>query len=184
MPLDRIKVIIIGQDPYPIPNVATGLAFGVSNDVEDKDIPPSLKIIQAELALNYYNDPTYSIKDKSLESWEAQGVLLLNASLTCDHYSPEGVEYLFKPGSHSNFWRTALMEPFIQWLDIVLDDVVFVFLGRKAQYYSNFVKCNSQLSTYHPVADYRIGKQLFVGSLIFNKINEILNEKKKETIKW
>lgn len=179
----NFKVIIVGQDPYPIPGVATGLAFAVENETT---VPPSLQIIQTELAVNYYNDITWYLKDTSLKHWEEQGVILLNASLTCDEYHPEGPEYLFKEGSHSNLWRTILMEDLFKWLNECFDEIVFVFMGRKAQYYSKFITNASHkvLTTVHPVADFRTGNNVFIGSKIFNKINTELKNYGEKEISW
>lgn len=173
-----VRVVIVGQDPYPQPGVATGLAFGVENG---KPMQPSLQVIQAELALSYYNDITFHIEDTSLESWKNQGVLLLNASLTCEAFKPEPESHLFIKGSHSYLWRVCLMEDLFAYMDEIFNDVVFVFMGNKAQYYNKFItKKNMVLNVIHPVADYRTGVQKFIGSQIFNRIDENLKSK----IKW
>lgn len=179
----KVKVIIVGQDPYPIPGVAMENAFGVEND---QKVPPSLQIIQTELAISYYNDITWYLSDTSLRHWQNQGVLLINASLTCDAYKPEGVEQLFIENSHSYLWRVALMENLFKWLNEYFGKIVFVFMGKKAHYYSQYITnpSHSVLRTVHPVADFRTGTNMFVGSKIFNNINNELVKHGKEQITW
>lgn len=183
MRLEDVKVVIVGQDPYPQPGVATGLAFAVHPDAPSQ---PSLDVIIDELSLHTYYDITFGIEelDRTLVQWKEQGVLLMNASLTCDQFSPEGLNRLFENGSHSNYWRELLMEDLFKELNNRLDSVVFVFMGQKAQYYNKYITVNKNfiINTYHPVADYRIGNQKFVGSNVFNQINEYLKEKDK--IQW
>jgi uracil-DNA glycosylase len=179
-------VIIVGQDPYPIKGVATGLAFAVNEDIEE--IPPSLQIMLDELALNYYHDITFDREniDVTLNHWKDQGVLLLNASLTCDVLSPEGVNKLFEKGSHSNYWREILMEKLFFELNNELNECVFVFMGQKAQYYNKYIDPEKHcvINVVHPVSDHRSGNENFRGSKVFNRINDYLTSKNKEEIKW
>jgi len=91
-PLDRVKVVILGQDPYHGPGQAHGLAFSVPDGVRT---PPSLVNIYKELASDLGIEPSRS---GNLERWAKQGVLLLNNSLTVE----EG-----RAGSHQNLgWET------------------------------------------------------------------------------
>jgi uracil-DNA glycosylase len=86
-PPDEVRAVILGQDPYPNPKYATGLAFSVPEDL-DGPLPPSLRRIRAELqADRSVTVPAHG----SLEAWTRHGVLLLNTTLTVD----EGVS-----GSH------------------------------------------------------------------------------------
>ncbi|MDE5757176.1 MAG: uracil-DNA glycosylase, partial [Allobaculum sp.] len=85
-PMDQVKVVILGQDPYHGPNQAQGLAFSVP---ATQKIPPSLQNIYKELELEY-QQPIYRTGD--LQDWAKQGVLLLNTSLSVE----QG-----KPNSHS-----------------------------------------------------------------------------------
>lgn len=183
MRVKNIKVVIVGQDPYPQPGVATGLAFAISDGAP---LQPSLAIIQSELALNYYNDISWGIQDKTLVHWEDQGVLLLNASLSCAAYTPESADCLFIQGKHSYLWRIALMENLFKWMSENLKNVVFIFMGRKAQYYNNFINVNrhTTINTFHPVADHRTGMQMFIGSKCFNNANDALQKYEKEQIEW
>ena len=106
------KVVIIGQDPYHGENQATGLCFGVNNDVKN---PPSLKNIEKELIKDYNK----KITDSTLEKWAKQNILMLNISLTV---------LKKKPGSYIKCWR-----PFtyfiLHYITEHCRDVVFVVWG-------------------------------------------------------
>ena len=86
--IHEVKVVIIGQDPYHGPNQATGLCFGINENVP---IPPSLKNIIKELK----NDLNISLTNNSLENWAQQNILMLNASLSV-------IEK--KPNSQATLW--------------------------------------------------------------------------------
>ena len=125
-PLHNLKVIIIGQDPYPdihrgIPT-ATGIAFGNSKETSEENYSPSLDVLKESVI--DYTIPHGSITfDPSLEKWEKQGVLMLNSALSC---------FAGKPGSHALMWR-----PFIKTLltNLSLYDsgIVYVLMGSDAQ---------------------------------------------------
>jgi len=169
---DLIKCVIVGQEPYPQPGIATGLAFGCNDTIQ-----PSLNIILRELIKEYpFMDDTFDI---SLEQWEKQGVLLLNSSLSCEQ---------FKPGSHSKLW-----EPFMTGLFEILDDfkltrestnsLVFVFLGKQAQLFEALVSeaFHYKIMRYHPAAETH-GSCRFEG--FFGEVNKCLIQSNQETIGW
>jgi len=169
---DKIKVIICGQDPFPQPGIATGLAFACESKFQ-----PSLSIILRELLLEY--EVTDDIFDGSLYQWEQQGVLLLNSSLSCEEW---------KAGSHSKIW-----EEFISCLLDVLNDfkitrgdmtsLVFVFVGRQAQLYQDIIseKLHYKLLRYHPAAETH-GSNKFTG--FFKEVNKCLEESGQSQINW
>ena len=117
-PFDDVKVIILGQDPYPTAGHANGLAFSVNSCVEP--IPKSLKNIFKELESDLSIHKTCG----SLISWARQGVLLLNTVLTVN----EG-----DAGSHAGKgWETLTFEA-IQRLSDDRENLVFILWGKKAQ---------------------------------------------------
>ncbi len=188
--IDDVNVVIVGQDPYPIPGIATGLAFGVE---PNERLQPSLEIIYNELIFNYSEDITLGTDpsdtkmyfDKTLQHWKKQGVLLMNAALTCKEYCPEGENMLNTVGSHSYYWKKVLMENlFINLNEALREKTVFVFMGKKAQYYSKFITNCPVINVIHPVADYRTGVNKFQGSGIFKEINEQLKKLDKNPIKF
>lgn len=179
------NVVIVGQDPYPIPGIATGIAFGVDYNTPENNIPPSLRVIMDEVALTVRHDITLDENtfDITLNSWINQGVLLINSSLTCDPYKPEGPEELFRKGSHSHYWREMLMEDLFKYLD-GSGRIVFSFWGKKAQYYSKFIINNPVINVPHPVSDKYNNTLMFRGSNIFNNINAQLKLWEDPEKKW
>jgi len=171
---DLIKVVIVGQDPYPTPGIATGLAFACEGKFQ-----PSLNILIRELEQEY-NDPTiHETFDGTLTKWEEQGVMLLNSSLSCEQ---------FKPGSHFHYWSD-----FITGLIKILNEfkitrtemtsLVFVFLGRQAQLFQNEVsdKLHYKILRYHPIAE-EYGDKKFIG--FYKEVNKFLEESNQNQINW
>ena len=172
---DNIKVVILGQDPYPEPGVATGLAFGVNNGSK---VQPSLNIMLRELQLEY---PEFMIDtfDTSLESWANQGVLLLNTALSCKQFTPK---------SHTVIWH-----PFMSALISILNDfkitrkeqssLVFVFLGQEASKFKDNVSdtWHYKITRYHPVAE-SYGNHRFTG--FYKEANQYLNNAIGQNIQW
>src|SRR5687768_16007765 len=94
MPLQDIKVVVLGQDPYPKKGQANGLAFAVNHDVKS---PFSLETIRKELILENITPSHYtSFNWRTLEHWHEQGVFLLNTALTV---KPG------EPNSHTQYWE-------------------------------------------------------------------------------
>ncbi len=116
-PLDQIKVVILGQDPYHCPNQGTGLAFSVNKGVR---IPPSLKNIFKEAMIDVGIDPP---KHGNLESWAEQGVLLLNTVLTVRRG---------QPNSHSKKGWEDFTDEIVRILNDRDDTLVFLLWGRPA----------------------------------------------------
>ena len=117
-PFAKVKVIILGQDPYHGPGQAHGLSFSVRPNITP---PPSLANIYREMASDLgLARPTHG----NLEAWARQGVLLLNSSLTVE----DG-----RPGSHSGKGWEGFTDAAIAALNAARDNLVFILWGRKAQ---------------------------------------------------
>ena len=164
-PLESVKVVILGQDPYH-DGSATGLAF--AND--GGRVSPSLNnIIQA-----VRNDFGAVSVDKSLESWAKQGVLLLNTALTVE----KG-----KAGSHINMWMPFTRD-IITRLSVEKPDLIWVLWGKKAQEYEKHIMYpagHTILKAPHPAAEsYSGGKAGFFTCGHFKKINDKL----EQPIQW
>ncbi len=184
-PYDKLKVVIIGQDPYPgIVNgkpEANGLAFGYSprND-EDVYIPQSLKVILREIEKDIYkNDNDASLLyNTSLINWAKQGVLLLNTALTTQmHY----------PGMHTAIWKEFIYNV-INIINNNNPGTIFMLWGEEAKALKPLLfKTHHVLETYHPAAEfYSRGKVSFVGCGHFSEANKILeqNNGKEARIIW
>jgi len=167
-----IRVIILGQGPYPQPNVATGIAYG--NVITSPELSPSLSIImdeliETELITNEFN----FFQNIDLLHWCEQGVLLLNTSLTTR---------LNQPGAHKKLWK-----PFMEKLLVQLDkeNLIVVMTGNQAQAHSHcFTKAKHKIKVAHPAADTFNNNRKFRGSKVFLKINNALQEMKMSVINW
>jgi uracil-DNA glycosylase len=169
-PRDKVKVVIIGQDPYPNKKHAMGLAFSVPEDTHP--IPPSLQNIIKEL----YDDVGVDRKWPLLTDWAKQGVLLLNASLTVE----EG-----KPNSHAYIGWHELAKEVIETVSSEQEGVVFVMWGNYAQNYARFIKNYDKhmvLMSSHPSP--LSANRGFFGSKPFSKINFYLESVGKSPIRW
>ncbi|MGE3611338.1 MAG: uracil-DNA glycosylase [Bacteriovoracaceae bacterium] len=167
-PIENVKVVIIGQDPYHGPGQAHGLCFSVQKGIK---IPPSLVNIFKEL----HDDVGVKIPNHGcLESWAKQGVLLLNTVLTVE----DG-----KAGSHHQKGWENFTDKIIEILN-AKNNVVFILWGSPAQKKASSVdpKKHLVLSSVHPspLSSYRG----FFGSKPFSKTNEYLKKHELEEINW
>lgn len=121
-PLDQVKVVIIGQDPYHGPRQAHGLCFSVRSGVE---LPPSLVNIFKEIEAEFPEDPRrFDGRRGCLESWARQGVLLLNAVLTVERG---------RAGSHQGRGWETFTDAVVNVLNEQRDNLVFMLWGSYAQ---------------------------------------------------
>lgn len=163
-PLDKVKVVLIGQDPYHTPGYACGLAFSVNDGVE---IPKSLvnifKEINLELGINIPNTG-------NLSKWAENGVLLLNRILTVE----KGV-----PLSHKNKGWETLTNNILKCLNMQNQKIVFLLFGKVAEELKIYLNNPNHLVlvTSHPspLGAYKG----FFGSGVFKKTIEYLGEEKE-----
>lgn len=169
-PYKDLKVVMVGQDPYPHINVADGIAFSCSNLGV---VQPSLKYMFKEIENTVYSDG-YKW-DPDLKRWSNQGVLLLNSSLTTT---------IGKVGQHYAIWQ-----PFIAFLFDLLShqypNLVYVFMGKKAQEYMDYVSDTSvKIITSHPASAAHQQAEQWNSNDMFNKVNQKLIEQNLKTIVW
>ena len=167
-PFDKVKVVILGQDPYHGAGQAHGLCFSVNKEVT---IPPSLKNIYKEL----HTDLGCSIPDHgNLESWTEQGVLLLNATLTVRQGQPT---------SHAGKGWETFTDRVIQELNDQREGIVFLLWGRYAQDKGAIIDTNKHyvLKSAHPSP---FSATKFFGCRHFSKTNQILEFAGNEPIEW
>ena len=172
-PFDKVKVVILGQDPYHEPGQAQGLAFYVPPDIQT---PPSLINIAKELADDFpplIPHPSSPIPD--LLSWTDQGVLLLNATLTVAAH---------RAGSHQNRGWETFTDAVVRALAEQREHLVFILWGSYAQRKGAFVDRSRHcvLCSAHPspLSAYRG----FFGSKPFSKANAYLKANGIGEIKW
>ncbi|MEU2251757.1 uracil-DNA glycosylase [Nocardia xishanensis] len=169
-PFDKVRVLIVGQDPYPTPGHAMGLSFSVAPDVSP--VPRSLANIFAELHKDL-GHPTPSCGD--LSPWSDQGVLLLNRVLTV---SPG------QPASHRGKGWEAVTEQAIRALVARDEPLVAILWGRDA---STLKPLLSQaevpyIESAHPSP--LSASRGFFGSRPFSRVNELLDELGAEPVDW
>lgn len=174
-PLDKVKVIMIGQDPYPYPLVADGLAFSCGNLNKAE---ASLRYIKGaiEITVPFENKEVVDENtENDLVRWSKQGVLLLNSALTTE---------IGKIGKHVTQWK-PFMEYLIDMLNWKESGLVWVFMGKQAQAFESLVGDQHKIfTTTHPAYAAYIKSPIWDCNDVFNKINKQLIEYKKETIKW
>jgi uracil-DNA glycosylase len=168
-PFDKVRVVIIGQDPYHDINQAHGLCFSVQDGVK---IPPSLDNIYKEL----HRDLGKPIpKTGNLTCWAEQGVLLLNATLTVEAH---------KAGSHQGKGWEELTDAAIQALNQKREKIVFMLWGSYAQRKGKYIDRRKHLvlEAVHPspLSAYRG----FIGCGHFSQANNYLQKNGQSPINW
>jgi uracil-DNA glycosylase len=168
-PLDRVKVVIIGQDPYHGPGQAHGLCFSVPEGIK---LPPSLQNIFKEIADDIGTPPPAS---GDLTRWAKQGVLLLNATLTVRAHTP---------GSHQNKGWEQFTDAVIKFVSDYRDNIVFLLWGRYAQNKEELIDSTKHLilKAAHPSPF--SARNGFFGCKHFSKTNQWLEEHGIQKIEW
>ncbi len=167
-PIDKIKAVILGQDPYHGPGEAMGLCFSVPFGIP---VPPSLQNIYKELNREFgFPIPNHG----DLSKWAREGVLLLNASLTVEHKSPN---------SHKNIGWHTFTDHVIQKLSENKEHLVFMLWGNFAKSKKELIHSQKHLilESAHP-SPLAGGK--FQGNQHFLKANEYLISHNITAIDW
>ena len=172
-PVKELKVIMIGQDPYPHFGVADGLAFSCSNTMKPQ---PSLQKIFEAIDFCLYNAEEPPTHNPDLTRWANQGVLLLNSALTCE---------IDKVGSHYGVWKDFIAYT-MDILNFTDSGLIFVLMGKQAQELEGLIGDHHYIiKTTHPAyASYT--KQRWDCNNLFNEINKIINGRNGSEfeIKW
>ncbi|MFN8301451.1 MAG: uracil-DNA glycosylase [Saprospiraceae bacterium] len=167
-PFDKVKVVILGQDPYHNPGEAMGLCFSVPKGVR---VPPSLvniyKEINADLGLPIPNHG-------DLTAWADQGVLLLNAMLTVEAN---------QPASHQKIGWQTFTDAVIRRISDQKDGIVFLLWGRFAQGKKALIDemRHYVLEAAHPSP---LAGNAFSGCRHFSRTNELLEKQGKTPVDW
>lgn len=169
---EDLKVVMIGQDPYPQKGVATGILFGNPPNTPEERISPSLKVIR-EAVLNP-EVPKGPVRfDISMESWAHQGVLMINSALTVE---------MNRIGSHVMYWREFLCKLLIN-LSRYSPGLIYVLYGNQAKTFRPYINQNNKVfEVPHPAYFARIGQRF--KTTLFDDINVILREKNNTQINW
>lgn len=169
-PFDKVKVVILGQDPYHGEKQAHGLSFSVNKGIK---IPPSLRNIYKELETDIPGFTTPNHGD--LSQWAAEGVLLLNATLTVRAH---------QPGSHQGKGWEAFTDQAINKLSKDREGLVFILWGKYAQQKELLIDGEKHLILKAPHPSPFSSYTGFFGSSPFSKTNAYLISKNKKPVNW
>ena len=175
IPVDQVKVLILGQDPYPQKGVATGRAFevGILKSWEEKFNNVSLKNIVRAIYYTYkkqylkYSEIKKEIglffqlksPDQLFVSWEKQGALLLNTSFTCK---------VGKPNSHEKLWK-PFTNQLLKYIVEKNQNIIWFIGGNNAKSIINGITIQHKLESMHPMMCYN--KEGRDDDFLFGKIN-------------
>ncbi len=167
-PFNKVKIVLLGQDPYHNYNQANGLCFSVPDGIQ---FPPSLQNIFKEL----YDDLGIHRTKGDLIDWAQQGIFLLNATLTVRAHNA---------GSHQNKGWETFTDEVIKQISSQKEKIIFILWGSFAQRKKLLIDTSKHyiIEAVHPspLSAYRG----FFGSKPFSKINKILSENNQEIIHW
>jgi ATP-dependent DNA helicase PIF1 len=172
-PLESIRVVILGQDPYPTPGHAHGLAFSVQPDI--RPLPRSLTNIYKELHSDLGITPR---SNGSLVSWSQQGVFLLNTVLTVEAHAAQ---------SHAKIGWEEITDQIIRSIAAQTKNVVFVLWGKSAQVKKKLLAMYLDMNQHrvfesaHPSP---LSVKKFFGTRPFSTVNRWLEEMGKAPIDW
>lgn len=159
------RVIIVGQDPYPDPKLATGYAFAIP---VDQKIPPTLRNISREFKSDIGKDiPT------DLSAWASKGVLLLNRVLTCQ---------TGKSLSHEKIGWQCITDAVISAVVSQNSKTVGILWGNYAKQVAPLFSAKQLISSVHPSG--LSAHRGFFGSKPFSKTNELLTKSNQKPIEW
>ncbi|WP_455231929.1 uracil-DNA glycosylase [Geopseudomonas aromaticivorans] len=168
-PLERVKVVIIGQDPYHGPGQAHGLCFSVQPGVP---VPPSLQNIFKELKRDLNIDPP---NHGCLQHWAEQGVLLLNTSLTVE----QG-----KAGSHASAGWQPFTDKVIEVVSRERPHLVFLLWGAHAQSKERLIDPTKHLILRSPHPSPLSAHRGFIGNGHFGRTNKFLEQHGLAPVAW
>ena len=168
-PLDQVRVVILGQDPYHGPHQAHGLCFSVRPGIP---APPSLQNIYKELAQDVDVTP---VPHGFLETWARQGVLLLNSVLTVEQGNA---------GAHRGQGWETFTDRAIQVVNEQCEGVVFLLWGSYAQKKAAFVDRQKHLVLHAPHPSPLSAHRGFFGQRHFSQANAFLSARGRQGIDW
>ncbi|MCW8107006.1 uracil-DNA glycosylase [Alteromonas ponticola] len=169
-PLEKVKVVILGQDPYHGPGQAHGLSFSVRDGIA---LPPSLRNIFKELQADI---PDFSVPlSGNLTAWAQQGVLLLNTVLTVE----QGMAH-----SHAKLGWQQFTDKVIQVLNTHTSNTVFMLWGSYAQKKGERIDPVRHLVLRAPHPSPLSAHRGFLGCKHFSQANAYLRSHGKEPVKW
>ena len=179
-PFDKVKVVILGQDPYHTPKVADGLAFST---LPGNRVPPSLQNMYKEIISEFDEFKTQKypyLKDPDLTRWAEQGVLLLNTTLTVREA---------EANSHSKYGWSKFTDQVIEIIAAQKENVVFILWGANARKKEAIINSLSNQGNNHLVLESAHPSPLsahngFFGNGHFKECNQFLKANGLAEIQW
>jgi uracil-DNA glycosylase len=170
-PYDELKVVVVGQDPYPSINIADGIAFSCSKTMK---LQPSLKFMLDEVNRTVYNGE-YISNSPDLTRWANQGILMLNTALTTQ---------INKVGVHYNIWK-----PFLNYLFDFLSNynngLVYIYMGKEASTWADSLNDNCyKLFCAHPASAIYNKFRSWDSKDVFPTAQKIVQENYNYSIIW
>ena len=170
-PYEELKVVIVGQDPYPQLGVADGIAFSCSKTMKEES---NLTYIFGAIEDTVYPGEGHSW-DPDLKRWSNQGILMLNTALTVE---------IGKIGSHYHIWKPFTIYLF-DMLNTSNNGLVYVYMGKKAQEWIDDVNENNyKLTCSHPASAAYTGSNKWNCDDVFNKTSKIIKENYNFDLIW
>lgn len=170
-PYDELKLVIVGQDPYPTLGVADGISFSCSNTGK---LQPSLRYIFDEINRTVYAD-NQVCTDVDLKRWSNQGILMLNTSLTTE---------VGKIGQHYDLWK-GFTSYLFDYLNHNKKELVYIYMGKKAQEWADYVNDdNHKIFTSHPASAAYNRQKEWNSDNAFIKAQQFVAEKTNYIINW
>ena len=166
LPVSQVRVLVLGQDPYPTKGVACGLAFAVSPGVS---LPQSLKNLMKELGTDL---PAVS-NSGDITAWSKRGVLLLNSALTTQ---------VGASGKHELLWREFTKAAIIELDKALQGNLVCLSLGQHAKKLSTSLRHAAVIQAPHPSP--LSASRGFFGSKVYSRVNQALSSKGLTPIDW
>jgi uracil-DNA glycosylase len=170
-PYDELKVVFVGQDPYPKEGVADGIAFSCKNTSHPSQVQPSLRAIYKGLEKEGINHSHFY----DLADWSKQGILMLNTALTTE---------VGKAGAHAEIW-----DPFIVFLLDTLNHtntgITYVFMGKVSQKYMQYISADNNyiFTCSHPASAAYTGGE-WDSNGVFKSVTDVVKQNFNYDIKW
>ena len=171
-PVKTVKVVMIGQDPYPQFGVADGIAFSCGNSNYPE---ASLRYMMKEIRLTVPEEQKDPLQSADLKRWSNQGVLMLNCALTTN---------VGEIGKHYQLWSDfiAFVLDYLAWNN---QGTVYVMLGKKAQEWDDFIyDSNVKINVSHPASAAYNNQSRWESNDLFNRINQSLVSNNQTSILW
>jgi uracil-DNA glycosylase len=171
-PYNELKVVMVGQDPYPHFGVADGIAFSCSLTEQEQ---PSFKYLLDAIDRTVHDNQGIVDRNPDLKRWSNQGILMLNTALTTN---------VGKVGQHYLIWRPFIAYLF-DWLTWHNNGLIYLYLGNEAKKWSDAVNDNNyKFYTSHPASAAYNGNSIWECGDVFKEIYKITMKQYNHVIIW